>query len=159
MYIVGIGQDSHKFLVGPSEKKCVIGGVVFENVPGMDADSDGDVVLHSLCNALTSIMHVPLLGDICIQLCKQGICDSRVYVQKGLEYFKFFEIAHVAFTIEGAKPRLQASCVAIRESVANLLHINLDQVGITITSGDGLTEFGKGHGLMCYCVLTARKKS
>ncbi len=157
MYKIGIGQDSHKFLVEPSNKPCRIGGVVFEGCPGLDADSDGDVVLHALCNAITSIVHMPLLGGVCIKLCREGITDSRVYVEQGLEYFKNHEILHVAFTIEGARPRLQGRSLEIRESVAELLQIDVDQVGITFTSGDGLTDFGKGLGLMCYCILTARK--
>jgi 2-C-methyl-D-erythritol 2,4-cyclodiphosphate synthase len=158
MYKVGVGQDSHKFLAEPSDKPCRIGGVVLEGCSGLDADSDGDVVLHALCNAITSIIHVPLLGGLCINLCREGITDSRIYVAKGLEYFKNHEILHVAFSIEGARPRMQGRSKDIRESVAELLQIDVDQVGITFTSGDGLTDFGKGVGLMCYCILTVRKK-
>lgn len=159
MYKVGIGQDSHKFLQNESRKPCVIGGVIFEQIPGLDADSDGDVVLHALCNAITSIIHVPLLGDVCIKLCKEGIKDSRVYVAKGLEYLTQYEISHVAFTIEGARPRLQHRALEIRQSVADLIDVDIDQVGITFTSGDGLTDFGKGLGLMCYCILTVELKN
>lgn len=158
MYKVGIGQDSHRFLQQNSNKRCVIGGVVFEDAPGLDADSDGDVALHALCNAITSIIHVPLLGDVCIRLCKEGVKDSRVYVTKGLEYFKNYEISHAAFTIEGARPKLQHRSLEIRQSIADLIDVDIDQVGITFTSGDELTDFGKGLGLMCYCILTTRKK-
>jgi len=158
MFKVGIGQDSHRFLIEPSNKQCVIGGVVFQGTPGLDADSDGDVVLHALCNAITSIIHVPLLGDVCIRLCKEGIKDSRVYVAKGLEYLKNYEILHVAFTIEGAVPRLQHKSLELRRSVADLIHVDVEEVGMTFTSGDNLTDFGKGLGLMCYCILTVRKK-
>ncbi|NRA90850.1 MAG: 2-C-methyl-D-erythritol 2,4-cyclodiphosphate synthase, partial [Simkaniaceae bacterium] len=42
------------------------------------------------------------------------------------------------------------------KSVANAMGLNMDQVGITFTSGDGLTSFGKGEGLMCYCILTTK---
>lgn len=151
---VGIGQDSHRFLPHITTKACMVGGVAFENTPGLDADSDGDVVLHSLCNAITSITHIPLLGDICIHMCKKGITDSKVYVKKGLETLKQHKILHVAFTIEGARPKFQPRCHEIRESLANLLEIEIDKVGITFTSGDGLTSFGKGEGLMCFCILT-----
>ena len=158
MFKVGIGQDSHRFLEHSSGKPCVIGGVIFDQVPGLDADSDGDVVLHSLCNAITSIIHVPLLGGLCIEMCKSGVTDSRSYVKKGLEFFKEYEILHVAFTIEGSRPRMQHKSLEIRRSVSQLVDVNIEDVGITFTSGDGLTDFGKGLGLMCYCTLTARKK-
>ena len=52
---VGIGQYSHRFLSPDTTKPCVIAGLIFEDVPGFSADSDGDVVFHSICNAITSV--------------------------------------------------------------------------------------------------------
>ena len=77
---IGMGQDSHRFLNEKGDKICTIGGVEFYDVPGLDADSDGDVVYHAICNAITSITHVHILGDIAIQMCKQGITNSREYL-------------------------------------------------------------------------------
>lgn len=151
---VGIGQDSHRFLTSLSSKPCLVGGVIFEETPGLDADSDGDVVLHSLCNAITSITHVPLLGDLCIKMCKKGITDSKAYVKKGMETLHDYKIVHVAFSIEGSRPKFQTRSEEIRQSVADLLDLNISQIGITFTSGDGLSDFGKGLGLMCFCILT-----
>lgn len=154
-YKVGIGQDSHRFLEAKSDKSCVIGGVVFSEVPGLDADSDGDVVFHAICNAITSVTHVPILGGIAIKLChEEGIKDSLVYLEKALETLGNHKIAHVALSIEGARPRLQKASEKIRESVAKAMTLNVSQVGITCTSGDGLTQFGEGIGLMCFCVIT-----
>ena len=42
----------------------------------------------------------------------------------------------------------------MRQNIASVLGIQLDQVGLTVTSGDGLTDFGCGEGLQCFCVLT-----
>ncbi len=152
---VGIGQDSHRFLPNHSTKLCLIGGVVFEETPGLDADSDGDVVLHAICNAITSLTGVPILGKVAIELChKDGITDSRVYVQKALDTLGPHKIQHVALSIEGKRPRLQPRIDAIRATVATLLHIDFSQVGLTATSGDGLTDFGCGDGLQCFCILT-----
>lgn len=151
----GIGQDSHRFLPDGVKKKCVIAGIVFEGAPGLDADSDGDVVFHALCNAITSITHVPILGKIAIQMCKQDkITDSRLYLEKALETLKEQKIAHVSLTIEGARPRFQARVDEMRESIAKVLKMPLESVGMTVTSGDGLTSFGKGEGLQCFAILT-----
>ena len=152
MIITGIGQDSHRFL--EEGGVCMLGGVVFKGVPGMDADSDGDVVLHAICNAITSISHVPILGDIAIQLChEEGIRDSAVYLDKALETLEG-TVEHVAISIEGSRPRLQGRSGSIRAHVAELMDLDSDQVGLTVTSGDGLTTFGRGEGLMCYCILS-----
>ncbi|MCB1083668.1 MAG: 2-C-methyl-D-erythritol 2,4-cyclodiphosphate synthase [Simkania sp.] len=151
----GIGQDSHRFLPDGADKKCIIAGLVFEDAPGMDADSDGDVVFHAICNAITSLTHVPILGRIAIDLChKQGITDSRVYLEKALATLGGQKIEHIALTIEGKRPKFQKRSLEIRQSVAEVAKLDVDQVGITFTSGDGLTSFGKGEGLMCYAVVT-----
>ncbi|CCB90075.1 2-C-methyl-D-erythritol 2,4-cyclodiphosphate synthase [Simkania negevensis] len=151
----GIGQDSHRFLPDGANKKCIIAGLVFEDAPGMDADSDGDVVFHAICNAITSLTHVPILGRIAIDLChKQGITDSRVYLEKALATLDGQKIEHIALTIEGKRPKFQKRSEEIRQNVAEVVKLELDQVGITFTSGDGLTSFGKGEGLMCYAVVT-----
>jgi 2-C-methyl-D-erythritol 2,4-cyclodiphosphate synthase len=151
----GIGQDSHRFLPDDSTKPCVIGGVIFEDVPGLSADSDGDVILHAICNAISSVTGEPILGGIAIELChKHGITDSSVYLEKALVTLKSQQIEHVSLTIEGKRPRMQGKTLEIRAKVASLMKIKIDQVGLTITSGDGLTDFGCGDGLQCFCILT-----
>lgn len=153
---VGIGQDSHRF--GEDGKDFVIGGVVIEEYPGMDADSDGDIVLHSLCNAITSITHVPILGGIAIEMCRNGITDSKVYLEKALETLEEYVIEHIAFSVEAQRPKLQPHTHRIRASVAQLCGISIDSVGFTSTSGDGMTPFGRGVGAQCLCVLTVSKR-
>ena len=159
-YRTGIGQDSHRFLKEGGDKKCIVAGVPFDEAPGMDADSDGDVVFHAICNAITSLTHVPILGKVAIDLChKEGITDSRVYLDKAYETLGPQKIEHVALTIEGKRPKFQKRADDVRQSVAKALNLSVDQVGITFTSGDGLTAFGKGEGLMCFCILTTAEKT
>ncbi len=156
---VGLGQDSHRFLPSDSSKPCIIGGLIFEDTPGLAADSDGDVVFHAVCNAITSISGVPILGGVAIELChKDGITDSQVYLEHALKTLKNFKIEHVALSIEGKRPRLQARNLEMRQKLADVLKIDLSQVGITATSGDGLTDFGCGEGLQCFCILTVRQE-
>src|ERR1700722_13871444 len=101
---VGIGQDSHRFLPVDSSKPCVVAGLIFEDCPGLAADSDGDVVFHALCNAISSVSGVQILGGLAMDLChKDGITDSQVYLEKALETLEGQEIRHVAFTIEGKR--------------------------------------------------------
>ena len=156
----GLGQDSHRFLPEDSSKPCIIGGVIFEGVPGLDANSDGDVILHALCNAITSLTGVPVLGGIAVELCrKDGITDSAVYLEKALETLGKQTIVHVAITIEGKRPRVDERLETMRKKVAQLLKVKVGQVGITATSGDGLTDFGCGDGLQCFCVMSTVEKS
>ena len=152
---VGVGQDSHRFLPSDSSKPCVIAGIIFDDVPGLAADSDGDVVFHSICNAITSISGVPILGGLAIDLChKNGITDSQVYLERASESLGAIRIQHVALTLEGKRPRLQERTLEMRKKIASVLKLDLLQVGLTSTSGDGLTDFGCGDGIQCFCIIT-----
>ena len=133
----------------------MIGGIIFEDVPGLDADSDGDIIFHAICNAITTLSGVPILGGIAMDLCrKDGITDSEVYLEKALETLGNQQIVHAAFTIEGKRPYFQEKIEAMRKKIARALKVESSQVGITATSGDGLTDFGCGDGLQCFCILT-----
>ncbi len=156
MIRVAIGQDAHKFLPVKGEKRCVIGGIIFDDVPGLDADSDGDIVLHAICNAITSITHVPILGTVAIEMCRdEGITDSREYVKAALKTLKGWKIEFVSLSIEGKRPKFQKRADEMRESVAEILKIKTDAVGVTFTSGQELTHFGQGLGVQCTAVITA----
>jgi 2-C-methyl-D-erythritol 2,4-cyclodiphosphate synthase len=155
----GLGQDSHRFLTEDSTKPCVIGGCVFEDVPGLSADSDGDVVFHAICNAITAVTHVPILGGVAIDLChKDGITDSQVYLEKAMETLGKQTIEHISLSLEAKRPRLQKWIPEIRKKVAHVMGLDISQVGITATSGDGLTDFGLGEGIQCLCVITTVEK-
>lgn len=155
IFRTGIGQSSHRFLSDDSTKPCVIGGVIFDDVPGLDADSDGDVVYHAMCNAMTSLSGVPILSGIAIELYrKDGITDSQVYLERALQTLKKQNIVHVALTLEGKRPHMEEKIEAMRKKIGQVLGIRVSQVGITATSGDGLTDFGCGDGLQCFCILT-----
>jgi len=151
-----MGQDSHPFSTRGGT--CIVAGLSFEDAPCMEADSDGDVVFHALCNAVSSLAHVPILGDLAPRLCHaEGIQDSRIYLSKALETLGAQEIVHIALTIEGKRPRFQTRSREMRQSVADVAGLALDQVGITFTSGDGLTAYGRGEGLMCLALITTRQ--
>lgn len=155
LFRTGIGQDSHRFLSPDSSKPCIIGGIIFDGVPGLDADSDGDVIYHAICNAITSLSGVPILGGIARDLCrKDGITDSQVYLEKALKTLGRQKIVHVALTIEGKRPHFEERIDQMRKKISHVLEIRPAQVGITATSGDGLTDFGCGDGLQCFCILT-----
>lgn len=68
---VSIGQDSHRFNFDDvGKKKLILGGVVFDGEPPMDANSDGDVVLHAITNAISGITCINILGKVADEMCK-----------------------------------------------------------------------------------------
>ncbi len=152
---VGMGQDSRRFLPPDTTKPCVIGGLVFEEVPGLAADSDGDVVFHSICNAITSLTGVPIVNGVASELCqKGGITDSQVYLERALEFLGKQKIQHVALSIEAKRPLIEQRIEEMRKKIAHVLKVRSDQVGLSVISGEGLTDFGCGDGLQALCILT-----
>ena len=155
IFRTGIGQDSRRFISEDSSKPCVIGGVIFEGAPGLDAESDGDVVYHALCNCITSLSGVPILQGIAQDLCrKDGITDSQVYLEKALQTLGKQKIVHIAISIEGKRPQFEGKIDFMRKKIGKVLSILPTQVGITVTSGDGLTDFGCGDGLQCFAIIS-----
>ncbi len=154
----GIGQDCHRFLPPDSSKPCVIGGIIFEGESGFNADSDGDVVYHAICKAITSLSGVPILGGIADELClKAGITDSQVYVEEALKTLHEQQITHVAIALEGKRPLFSPQLQAMRHNIAKVLRITSEQVGITVSSGAGLTDCGCGEGVNAICIITTMK--
>ena len=130
---VAIGQDSHQFdFENNQNKKLVLAGVVFEGEPPMLANSDGDVVLHAITNAISGITTKNILGEVTGSLLKEGITDSKVYLQEAMKY--------------------------LDEEIVHLLHIKEQAIGITATSGEELTEFGRGKGIQVLACITTQEK-
>lgn len=151
----GIGQDSHRFLPSDSAKPCVIAGLIFNDVPGFNANSDGDVVFHAICNAISSITGILILGNIADDLClKDGITDSEVYLLEALKTLGNHKINHVAITIEAMKPKFKNRLLEMRSNIARVMKLDIDQVGITATSGEGLTDFGCGDGVQSFAIIS-----
>ncbi len=154
MVKVSIGQDSHRFDFANTEKRLILGGVEFDGTPLL-GNSDADVVLHALTNAVSSITGVNILGEVADKICfEDGITDSRVYLMEALKHFNGV-ISHVSLSIECSVPKISPKIPLMKKSIAGLLSINESAVGITATSGEGLTDFGKGLGIQCFCILTA----
>lgn len=151
----GIGQDSHRFLPDGDPKPCIMAGVIFENAPGFEANSDGDVVFHTICNAISSLTGVLILGALADDLClKQGITDSEVYLREALKTLGKQQISHLAITIEAKRPKFKSKLHEMRGSIARVMNLDISQIGITATSGEGLTDFGRSLGVQCFAILT-----
>lgn len=154
----GIGQDSHRFLPPGSSKPCIIAGIIFEDSPGFLANSDGDIVFHAICNAISSLTGVLILGNIADDLClRDGITDSEVYLKEALKTLGEQEISHIAITIEAKKPKFNEKLLEMRENIARVMGLKVSQIGITATSGEGLTDFGCGDGAQCFAIVTTEE--
>ena len=152
---VGIGQDSHQFDFDNKDKKLILGGIVFEDCPSLHGNSDADVILHSITNAVSGVTCVNILGKISDEMCfEHGIKDSKEYLKEALKYLEASKIIHVSISIECLIPKITPKIPEIRESIATILDIPENCVGITATTGEGLTQFGQGKGIQVFSCVT-----
>lgn len=177
MFKVGIGQDSHRIVdpaqgggekppagagglgpeAGAGKKPLLLGGIVFPGDFHLEGNSDADVVLHAVTNALSGITGKPILGPVADALCRQGIADSTVYLEKALEDLAAtpYRLSHVSVSIECRRPKILPLLPLLREKLAGLLGLSVTDIGVTATTGEGLTAFGQGLGIQAFATATA----
>ncbi|MBW8889455.1 MAG: 2-C-methyl-D-erythritol 2,4-cyclodiphosphate synthase [Fibrobacteres bacterium] len=159
MFKVGIGQDSHRIQEPAAGKALVLGGVILSEDFALEGNSDSDVVLHAITNAISGITGKPILGPVADKLCRAGITDSAVYLERALEDLASiaYRLTHVSVTLECRRPKILPVLASMTAKVADLLGLAAEDVGITATSGEGLTDFGKGLGIQAFACATAMR--
>ena len=168
-YANGIGQDSHRFMQ-PCEaqlksadkwpKKLILAGVEFPGETPLVANSDGDVVLHALTNAISGVTGINILGTIADQMCQQGITDSSAYLAKALSFMadQGWALTHISISIEAKRPKFTPMIGRMKMRLGELTGIDPQRIGITATTGENLTRFGEGEGIMVFVSVTVRRE-
>jgi 2-C-methyl-D-erythritol 2,4-cyclodiphosphate synthase len=159
MFKVGIGQDSHRIREPAAGKALVLGGVTLAEPYALEGNSDSDVVLHAITNAISGITGRPILGPVADRLCRAGVTNSAAYLERALDDLAGigYRITHVSVTLECRRPKILPLLPAMTAKVADLLGVAPEDVGITATSGEGLTDFGKGLGIQAFACATAMR--
>ena len=154
-YITTLGQDSHRFRDGEDSSGIMLGGVLIPHDRAFEANSDGDVLLHAITNAISGYTCVNVLGGAADRICfEQGIKDSSVYIEEALKDVHGAKILHVSASIECLRPKLMPHIPKMRSRIGSLLGIPGTSVGITATTGEGLTGFGRGEGVQVFVIIS-----
>ncbi len=160
MQYTTIGQDSHRFVPEGVDKPLRLGGALIPGAPGLDGNSDADVVLHAVTNAVSGATGVNILGAVSDRMCLvDGITDSEAYLEEAMRHLAGARPVHLSVSLECDRPKLSAHLPAIRSRLAGLLGLAEKHVGITATTGEGLTAFGRGEGIFCTALLTVSEEA
>lgn len=150
----GIGLDSHRFVAGESARPFVLGGLVFDDAPALAGNSDADVLLHAVTDAISGVTGRTVIGAVADAMCRQGITDSKAYLKIALADLGDWEISHISVALECLRPKIDPKVPALRASLAELLGVGVDAVCITATTGEGLNDCGRGCGIHATAVVT-----
>lgn len=156
---IGHGFDVHRF--GPGE--CVvIGGVRIPFQRGLVAHSDGDVLLHALCDALLGAAG---LGDIGGHFPDTDPhyrgADSRALLRstRALLYGRGWAVANVDLTIVAQAPRMAPYIGEMRTRIAADLALTPEQVNVKATTTENLGFTGRGEGIAAHAVALLEGRS
>lgn len=156
---VGSGFDVHAFGAGDA---VMLGGVRVPHTHGVIAHSDGDVLLHALCDALLGAAG---LGDIGQHFKdsdpKWRGADSALFVSAVLQMLRArgLSVANADLTLIAQAPKLSPHREAIRTRVAQLLAIAPDRVNLKATTTEGLGFLGRAEGIGAQAVVLLSENS
>ncbi len=149
---IGHGYDAHRSIVG---RALILGGVNVPHTHGLEAHSDGDVLIHALCDAL---LGAAALGDIGKHFPDSSAefknIDSRVLLRRVVAALleKNFRIGNVDVTVVAQQPKLAPYVAAMRACLAEDLGIALDRVNVKATTTEGMGFTGRLEGIGCHVV-------
>jgi len=143
----GIGFDTHAFETG---KRMVLGGVDIEVDYGFKAHSDGDVLLHSLIDALLGAAGLGDIGEHFPDTSETyKNIDSSILLHDTLKkvWSVGFEVVNVDITVIAEKPKLMNKKAGIRKNVAKMLGLSMSRVNIKATTAEKMGFVGRGEGV------------
>jgi 2-C-methyl-D-erythritol 2,4-cyclodiphosphate synthase len=155
---IGQGFDVHRF--GPGDA-VVLGGVRIPHDHGLVAHSDGDVLLHALCDALLGAIAA---GDIGRHFpdtdARWKGADSRVLLRRCVELVAAagYRVGNVDLTVIAERPKLAPHADAIRANIAADLGCSVGEVGVKATTTEGLGFTGRREGIAAQAVVLLSRR-
>lgn len=156
---IGHGYDAHRFKNG---KGIVLGGVDIPFDKSFEAHSDGDVLLHALCDAL---LGAAALGDIGKHFPDtsdeyKGI-SSRLLLQKvsGLISDAQYIVSNVDVTVVAQAPKLAPYIDNMRQHICEDLALSVERVSVKATTTEGMGFVGRGEGVEVHAVVLLKEAS
>ena len=150
---IGHGYDAHRF---GADRPLVMGGVAVPHDSGLVAHSDGDVLVHALCDAL---LGAAALGDIGRHFPDSdpayAAIDSRILLRRVMDALgaRGLRVVNADATVVAQRPRLAGHLPAMQTNLAADLGVAPEQVNVKATTTEGMGFTGRGEGIAAYAVV------
>ncbi len=152
MQRIGFGYDVHKLV---TNRKLILGGIEIPFTKGTLGHSDGDALIHAICDALLGAL---ALGDIGLHFPDTSAAykdiDSKILLGKTVELIraKGWEIGNIDTTVCLEKPKLRDHISAMQVTLAGVMNILPDQVSVKATTTETMGFVGAGEGVAVYAI-------
>lgn len=149
---IGHGYDAHTFIEG---RPLILGGVSIPHSHGLAAHSDGDAVIHALCDAL---LGAAALGDIGTYFPDTSSefenIDSRILLRKVTKLLsdKKLALVNADITILAQAPKMAPYIKTMRENLAEDLGTDMEIINIKATTTEGMGFIGRSEGIAVHAV-------
>ena len=144
---IGHGFDVHALAEG---LPLVIGGIKIEHTKGCVAHSDGDVAIHAICDALLGALAIGDIGKLFPDTSAEfkGI-DSKILLKRVCEvvYEKGYKISNIDCTIAMQRPKLRPHIDNMRQTMADVMGLDVDRVSVKATTTEKLGFEGREEGV------------
>ncbi|MHA8109531.1 2-C-methyl-D-erythritol 2,4-cyclodiphosphate synthase [Aquirufa sp. A-Brett2-W8] len=154
---VGQGYDVHRWVEG---RPCILGGVEIPSDKGPLGHSDADVVCHVLCDALLGAANMRNIGYHFSDKDPmwKGVA-STLLLKKVMEMIREagWELANADVTVILDQPKLNPIIPAIKENLAIVMGVEVDQISLKATTSEGLGFVGRAEGISATAVALIMK--
>ena len=150
---IGHGYDVHRFGDGD---QVTIGGVSIPHDRGLEAHSDGDVLIHALCDALLGALARGDIGHHFPDTDPAWLgADSRRLLRQVMELVRGdgYRLGNADITLVAEAPRMAAHIPAMVERLAADMQVETAQLSIKATTTEGLGFVGHGQGIVAHAVV------
>jgi 2-C-methyl-D-erythritol 4-phosphate cytidylyltransferase/2-C-methyl-D-erythritol 2,4-cyclodiphosphate synthase len=153
---MGLGYDIHRFSDDP-DRPMILGGVEFDDRPGLDGHSDADSLIHAVVD---SILGAAGRGDIGEHFPNTDPewknAPSSIFLTAAAEIVgqDGWQIRHIDVSVVAERPKILPKREEIKTAIAGALGINSEQVSIKATTNEGLGALGRGEGVAAYSAAT-----
>lgn len=150
---IGHGYDAHCFTEG---RPLILGGVTIPHNKGLAAHSDGDAVLHALCDALLGGAGLGDMGTYFPDTDKKfENINSRLLLQDVVKLLveKGLKVMNIDITILAQAPKMATHISAMKENISSDLNVNIAQVNIKATTTEGMGFIGRSEGIAVHAVV------
>lgn len=154
---IGFGYDVHRI---SRDRILVLGGIVIPCEFGLEGHSDADVLLHAICDAMLGALS---LGDIGKHFPNTNSefkdINSKILLEKTYELIKQFgfELGNIDSTLVMERPKILPYVSKMREEIAAVLKVNVNQISIKATTSEKIGFVGREEGAAAYAVALLNK--